>query len=362
MSRTTEKLEALIGPPRRAEEPLGAGRDAVRLVSMVESAAVTSSPSLVSPGFLKNAKQKKVRGHRRIDWLNVGAAAIAIVVAVGAAAFTGVQMASATPAAGAVQILETDEETLAGAEQAVAASKARLEETIATGLADAAAVRKAVAVLAESEEQPRTADAEALAKILRSVDAYKKGLSAITVPEAPTAYERGAVDTGSLQSVGDAIDKVQESSDAVDVAAEELRTARAKADELGAAFTKRLAAFAASFRADAQAEVEAFPVAGQEFRDAVVAAAAAIEATPLTTADGAKALRAYRDAVIALHDDDYRARVAAEEALNNEQNNTWTPPTTQDPGDSTEPDPEPEPDPKPTGQPEERPSDDDSLL
>lgn len=363
MSPNSEKLEALVGPARRAEAPLGAGRDAVRLVAMVESAAVNSSPALVSPGFLKSTKQRKVRGHRRIDWLNVGAAGVAIVVAVGAAAFTGVQMANATPTAGAVQILETDEETLAGAEQAVDASRTRLEEGIQAGLADASAVRKAVAVLAETEDQPRTADAEALAKIIRSANAYTKALGEIVVPGAPTLYERGNVDTGSLQSVGDAIDRVQESSDAVDAAAEEVRTARAKVDELAATFTKRLAAFAASFAGDAQAEAEAFPVADQEFRDAVIAAAAAIEATPVNTPEGAKALRAYRDAVIALHDDDYRARVAEEEALN-QQNDTWTPPVAGDQGGTTEPDPEPEPepDPEPSGQPDERPSEDDSFL
>ncbi|MEW1961043.1 hypothetical protein AB0269_01115 [Microbacterium sp. NPDC077644] len=339
MSPTTEKLEALVGPRRQADAPLGAGRDAVRLAAMVESAAVNSSPALVSPGFLKSAKQKKVRGHRRIDWLNVGAAAVAIVVAVGAATFTGVQMASASPTAGAVQILKSDESTLAGAEQAAGAAKTRLEETISTELADAAALRTALGGLAETEEQPAAADPAALSTVTQAVDAYTTALGEIAVPELPAAYERGKVDTDSLQSVGDAIDRVQESSDTVDAAAEQLRTARARVDELTAGFTQQLAAFAGSFAGHAEAEVEEYPVAEQEFRDAVAAAAATIAATPLNTPEGAKTLTAYRDALIALHDDDYRARVAEEEARNNQQNNNWTPPATQEPTDPGTTDP-----------------------
>ncbi|MEJ1921965.1 hypothetical protein [Microbacterium sp. KHB019] len=339
MSPTAAKLEALVGAPRRADAPLDEGRDAVRLVAMVESAAVNSSPTLVPGGFLKSVKQKKARGYRRIDWLNVGAAAVAIVVAAGAATFTGVQMASASPTQGAVQILTTDEASLAGAEQAAAASKARLEETISAGASDAAALRKALGVLAETDEQPAAADPAALAAMTKSVDEYTAGLSEIAIPEVPAAYERGKVDTGSLQSVGDAIDRVQEASVAVDAVAEQLRAARASADTLTTTYSTQLSAFASSFAAHAQSEVEEYPVAEQEFRDAVTAAAAAIAATPLNTPEGATALTAYRDAVIALHDDDYRARVEEEAARNNQQNNNWTPPASEEPTDPGTTDP-----------------------
>lgn len=339
MSPDAAKLEALVGAPRRADVPLDEGRDAVRLVAMVEAAAVHSSPTLVSGGFLKSAKQNKARGYRRVDWLNVGAAAIAIVVAAGAATFTGVQMASASPAEGAVQILTTDEAALASAEQAAAASKARLEETIQAGAEDATALRTAVGVLAETEEQPATADPAALASVIQAVDGYTAALGEVALPEIPATYERGDVDTGSLQSVGDAIDRVQEASVEVDAVAEQLRTLRASVDALTATFTTQLATFATSFAGHAQAEAEAYPVAEQEFRDAVSAAAATIAATPLNSPAGAAALTAYRDAVIALHDDDYRARVEEEEARNNQQNNNWTPPGTEEPSDPGTTDP-----------------------
>lgn len=340
MSSDPTKLEALIGAPRRADEPLDEGRDAVRLVAMVEAAAVNSSPTLVSGGFLKNTKQKKVRGYRRIDWLNAGAAAVAIVVAAGAATFTGVQMASASPTQGAVQILTTDEAALTGAEQAAVASKARLEETLQTAGADAATLRSALGGLTETEEQPATADSAALATVTQAVDGYTAALGEVVIPEVPAAYDRGKVDTGSLQSVGDAIDRVQEASVAVDAVAEQLRTARANVDALAATLTTQLATFATSFAGHAQAELEEYPVAEQEFRDAVTAAAAAIAATPLNTQAGATALIAYRDAVIALHDDDYRARVEEEAERQSQQQNSWqSPPATEEPTDPGTTDP-----------------------
>lgn len=339
MMSPNEKLEALVGAPRRADASLDEGRDAVRLVAMVEAAAVNSPPTLASGGFLKNAKQKKVRGYRRIDWLNVGAAAVAIVAAAGAATFTGVQVASASPTQGAVQILTTEEAALSGAEQAALASKARLEDTIQTAAADTAALRAAVSVLAETEEQPATADSAALAKVTQSIDGYTASLGEIVVPETPVEYERGKVDTGSLQSVGDAINRVQEASVEVDAVAEQLRATRVNVDALTAALAKQLATFATSFAGHAQAEIDEYPVAEQEFRDAVMAAAATIAATPLNTPAGVAALTAYRGAVIAMHDDDYRARVEEEEARNNQQNNNWTPPATEEPSDpgTTEP-------------------------
>ncbi|CAH0220824.1 hypothetical protein [Microbacterium sp. Bi121] len=339
MTPDTSKLDTLVGPRRRAEPVVHDGRDVVRLKALVNSAAVNSSPTLTSPRFVKNAKARKSRGYRRIDWLNVGAAAIAIVVAVGTATFTGVQMASASPTAGAVQILTSDEAALAGAEQGVMASIERLDETIQKGITEAAALRKTLVSLQETDEQPGTADSDSLNAAIAAVDVYEKSLSEIVLPAAPKPYVRGDVDKNSLQSVGDAIDRVQESSEVVDSGAEEVRTARASVDGLGTTFTTALATFASSFAAHAQAEVENYPVAEQEFRDAVAAAAAVVGSAQLNTSAGQNALAAYRDAVIALHDDDYRARVEEEAARDNQQNNNWTPPATEEPVDpgATEP-------------------------
>jgi len=323
----------------------------------VNSAAVNSSPTLTSPRFVKNTKARKSRGYRRIDWLNVGAAAIAIVVAVGAATFTGVQMASASPTAGAVQILTSDEAALAGAEQGVVASIERLDETIQKGIADAAALRKTLVSLRETDEQPATADRDSLNAAVAAVDAYEKALSEITLPLAPEPYVRGDVDKNSLQSVGDAIDRVQESSESVDAVAEDVRVVQTDVDGLATNFTAALAKFASSFAAHAQTEIENYPVAEQGFRDAVTAAAVAVGSAQLTSPAGQSSLATYRDAVIALHDDDYRARVEEEAARDNQQNNNWTPPATEEPTDpgSTEPPVE-----QPPG--EDPPADDEPFL
>ncbi|HCS60623.1 MAG TPA: hypothetical protein DIW46_04370, partial [Microbacterium sp.] len=85
------RLEALVGQPRRVVTARGAGTDAVRLAALVSSASANSSPmtppAVFSPA--PNKKAKKPRGHRRIDWLNVGAAVVALVTAVGAGSFAG---------------------------------------------------------------------------------------------------------------------------------------------------------------------------------------------------------------------------------------------------------------------------------
>lgn len=339
MTLRSAKLEALVGLPRRAEESTEAGHDVVKLVALVESAAVNSSPTLVS-SFTKADKPKKMRGYRRIDWLSTGVAALAIVVAAGSATFTGVQMASASPADGALQILIADESALAGAEHAAAASKQRLEESIQTNLNDAALLRTAASAMVETEAQAATGDPASIAAATAAIDTYQADLGELAIPDTPTVYERGSVDTGSLESVGDAIDRVQVASSAVDAVSEELRATRARLDALTTDYTSKLAAFAASFADHAKAEVENYPVAEQPFRDAVVAAAASVAVTPLSTPAGTAALTAYRDAVIALHDDDYRARVA-EEAARNQQQNTqdYNPPPTdpQDPDQPTDP-------------------------
>lgn len=301
-------------------------------------------PAVFSPAPSKKAK--KPRGHRRIDWLNVGAAVVALVTAVGAGSFAGAQIASASPADDAVQVLITDEATLAGTEEGLISSKTRLEESIQTETADAALIRTALGTLTETDERSAAADPAALAAATTAVDGYQAALAEAAIPELPAAYERGSVDEGSLSSVGEAIDIVQQKTTDVDAAAEEMRAARTAVDALKETYTAQLATFANSFTAHAAAEVEEYEVAGDEFRDAVTAAAATVVATPLNGAAGAAALTAYRNAVDALHtaDHDERVRIEEEEARERENNRPrYNPPSQPDQPEPTEEPEEPAP-------------------
>lgn len=303
-ARSDPMLEALVGRSREQSRTRKAGADAVNLVNLVDSAVVNSSPTAMYVDAPTNAKLKKSRGHRRIDWVNAIIAGVAVVVVAGTAVFTGVQVANADPAADAVEILASDEASLAGAEKSLATSTTRLERSIATGLSESALIRTALGELAATE----TADPVALTGAVQAVDAYRAALDVAVVPAMPAPYVRGRIDEDSLASVADAIDTVQESSMALDDASLELRTARAAVDALNAAYTGQLATFAESLTAYATAENDTHPVADQESRDALTAEAEAVAATPLNGAAGGTVLNAFRAAVLALRADDLRVR------------------------------------------------------
>lgn len=343
-ARPDPLLEALVGRPREETRTRSAGADAVKLVNLVDSAVVNSSPTAMYVNAPKTAKLKKPRRHRRVDWVNAIAASAAVVVVAATAVFTGVQVASADPSADAVEVLAADEESLTAAENSLATSTTRLEESIAAGLSDSALIRTALTELAATDDRQETADPAALAVAVQAVDGYRTALEQTVVPTAPAPYERGNVDEKSLASVADAINEVQDASTAVDEATDELRTARTAVDTLNTTYADQLTAFATTLTAYATAENEANPVAGQELRDAVTAAAAAVNATPLNGASGAAALSAFRDAVVALREDDLRRREIEQREREQSQNN-------QQPVDpSPEPDPV-TPDPTPTDSP-----------
>ncbi|WP_426184769.1 hypothetical protein [Microbacterium sp. TWP3-1-2b2] len=339
-SRPDPLLEALVGHPREESRAPGAGADAVRLVNLVDSAVVNSSPSVIYVGSAKGSKGKKHRGHRRVDWVNTTVGAIAVAVVAATAAFTGVQVASADPAADAIEVLTADEASLAGAEKSLVTSTTALDASIATQLADAAIIRTALNEMAATEERTETADPAALTAAVQAVDAYRTALEQAVVPTVPAAYERGAIDEDSLASVADAIDRVQEASTALDAASDELRTARTAIDALTTTFTGQLATFAGTLTAYATAENEAYPAAGQEFRDAVTTAATSVTATPLNGASGAAALISFRDAVLALRDEDRRVREIEEMERQQSQNNNWPPTQETPPADSGATDPD----------------------
>lgn len=251
-------------------------------------------------------------------------AVVAAVAAIGTAVFAGAQMANASPAADAVQVLTTDEAVLASAEDGLVASSARLTERVQTADADAALMRTALSSMNAVPEQSDSIDAASLAGAVHAVDSYRAGLAEITLPALPAQYARGSIDEGSLSSVGEAIDRVQTLSADVDATRDALRSVGDDIDALNGAYETQLAAFKASFTAAAVAEVEANPVAADEFRSTVTAAAAAVAAAPPNAAATTKALTAYRDAVIALRDADMQARVDEEAERNTDVGEQYT--------------------------------------
>lgn len=311
------RLEALVGGPKRPAVSRGSASDAAGLATLVETASAglpSSAVPIVDPSAVIVA-EKKQRGHRRIDWINATTAAVAVAAALGAAVFAGAQIANASPAGDAVQVLTTEEAILAGEESSLVTSTARLEEEIQTADADVALLRAGMSTLVEAPEQPATADVAALNTAIQAADNYRTALSEIVLPELPTKYARATIDEESLESVGEAIDRVHLRSADVAAVTDELRTVRKSFDTLTDAYNAQLATFAATFTANATAEVEANESAGDDFRNAVTAAAAKIVATPLDGTAGVSALNAYRGAVLALRAEDLRVRTAeAEEA------------------------------------------------
>lgn len=332
-ARSDPLLEALVGRPREEVRAHGAGADAVRLVNLVDSAVVNSAPAVIYVGTEKASKVKKPRGHRRIDWVNTIVAGVAVIVVATTAIFAGVQVASADPAADAIEILADDQASLTGAENSLKAATTRVEESIATGHADAALIRTALDELGATNERAGTADPAALTSAIQAVDAYRAGLDQVVVPTAPAPYERGTVDEESLASVAEAINQIHEASAALDDAASELRSARTAIDALSTTYAGQLSIFAQTLTEFATAENEAHPVAGQTFRDAVTAATNAVTAAPLSGASGAAAFTAFRDAVLTLREEDRRAREDEEREREQPQNNQPTPtPDPSEPG------------------------------
>ena len=320
------RLNALLGGPRAATRNHEAGTDGIRLTALVDAATQSSTPltAPASVGSNDDPAVRKPRGHRRVDWLSATTAVVAAVAAIGTAVFAGAQMANASPAADAVQVLTTDEAVLASAEDGLVASSARLTERVQTADADAALMRTALSSMNAVPEQSDSIDAASLAGAVHAVDSYRAGLAEITLPALPAQYARGSIDEGSLSSVGEAIDRVQTLSADVDATRDALRSVGDDIDALNGAYETQLAAFKASFTAAAVAEVEANPVAADEFRSTVTAAAAAVAAAPPNAAATTKALTAYRDAVIALRDADMQARVDEEAERNTDVGEQYT--------------------------------------
>lgn len=373
---TARRLREMIGEPRQSRAAATSDADARALADMVQAAARTAVP--VGAGSGEPSRSKK-RARRSVDAVTLSAAALAVVSLVVAGTVGGIQMATASPAASAVESLEADEAALLNAHQSLKTAQDRLVADIDAQTAEAAQLRSALTGTStapdpagEIDDEPLVVtDAAALAAALAAVDAYVSGLAAITLPELPAQYARADIDEDSLVEVGGAIDGVQERLVAMDDATAEARAVREKFDALRPTADVAVDAYAASFVPAAAAAITRYPDGEESLRTAVTDAAARVAAADLWTAEGRSALAAYRDAYVALAADQLRFEIEREQR---EQENQWqpqqqqqqsgdgnqTPPTegNADPGTGVTPpvtgpggsDPDPGTDPPPDGE------------
>lgn len=332
---TARRLREMIGEPRQSGASATSDADARALADMVEAAARTAVP--VGAGSDESSRPKK-RPRRSIDAVTLAAASLAVVALAVAGTVGGIQMATASPAASAVESLESDEAALLNAHQSLKTAGDRLVADIDAQTAEAAQLRSALTGTSttpdpagELDDAPlAVTDAAALATALAAIDAYASGLAGITIPSLPADYVRDDIDEDSLVEVGGAIDGVQERLVAMDAATAEARSVRERLDALRPTADAAVDAYAASFVAAADAAIARYPDAEESLRTAVSDAAARVAAADLWAAEGRSALAAYRDAFVALAADQLRFEIEREQR---EQENQWQPQQQQQQGD-----------------------------
>ncbi|MEV8170018.1 hypothetical protein [Microbacterium sp. NPDC077486] len=344
------RLRELVGDPR-SRAPRAAGvTDTRELARRAEAAARSAVPFAAAPTVPREAPRRR----RRLDPLSVSAAALAVVAVIGAVTVGGIQAATASPAASALESLRADEASIQNTHQALTATRDGIVADIGTQTAEATALR---AALLDTATVPDPLSSEGAVvdvtdpalrqAAVAALDTYLAGLAAIEVPEAPAEYRRGEVDEDSLVEVGGAIDAAQERLEVLDGETAEMRTVRGTLDALRPAAAPDLTAFADSFVRSAESATEERPGAGEPFRVAVTQTAAAAAAADPWTADAQTAYAAYRDAFGALVDDQLRAereeadRRAAEQQPSfpqNPQNGGTTPPDPIESPAPTDPD------------------------
>lgn len=364
---TMRRLSEIIGDPREDLDATRPRSNAQELVKRVNAAAQDAAPP--NPAPLTPAGARK-RRRRRIDVLNVSVASVAVIAVASALVVGGVQAATASPAAGALQSLRSDEAAIQNSYQSVVAGSERLSAAIEQGKSDAAALRAALETTGTAPEPEGStdggsmpiADEAALTAVIAAVDAYLTSLDDVAQPELPTAYERGGLNEESLAEVGAAIDDAQRQLSEISAAASELRDVRTQVEDLRAPLQQALATYAATFPARAESVLRDNPGAEPALRNAVTAAAAGIVGTGASGAEGIAALNAYRDAVVAVREDQLgveRERREAEEQRRQNQPQPQPQPTEPVP---TEPQPTEPPATDPGVPPVEEPPDGGGVL
>lgn len=234
--------------------------------------------------------------------------------------------------------------------------------------ADAVNLASAAALAAVAGVSDETARAAADAQRIASAEA----IAAVSVDDpADTPYTAPVVSTtSSLTVIAAGLDEVSAEANRIDDAQLALDAALTEISDARSAFTAAFAAFADTFPVTVPSLLGANPDAGQEWRDAVGAAAAAFTAA-VERGAGATELQAYAAAAFALQDENARvllaeaeaeAEAAEREAEEEEDAPRQAPtrprtptPDTNSPPPVVEPEPNPVPEPDPAPEPEPDP-------
>ncbi|MBD7958570.1 hypothetical protein H9651_13045 [Microbacterium sp. Sa4CUA7] len=337
-------LAQMLGAPRR-ETVRAPVDDTPRLVELVRSASQNAAPVVLAGGA--KSKKSSSRGRKRTDWLSVVVAVFAIGVVSATAVFAGIQFASASPAAGALDSLAADEAALVNAEQALATAAARVEADVAAAREDAARLEPAlVAVEGYSDEPARAAAVQALQD-------YRAGLDALVLPQLPAPYARAALDEQSLADVGAAIDRVQQLSVDIDAPSQQTSALRTTVTGLRDGFAAQMAAFGTTFPAWAEGVIAENYAADETLAEALAATAAAVAVPAEGGLLGVEAMLTLPALVDALREDHQRVldEIAAEEEARENSGGGGSGGSGSDETQPGEPAPEPEPGTEPAPEP-----------
>lgn len=206
------------------------------------------------------------------------------------------------------------------------------------------------AVAGMTDETLLTASNTALADLVAQ-------LAVDTAFEAPAEYERGDVALTDLDAIAAATERAEAHATAVTAATDRVRLAQAALQQKLDALRAAQVALGASLPATAEVIAAENRRAEQSFRDAVIAAAAAVPAAQNAGGSGDVELTAYAAAVTALRGDQVRAEEVVEPVRPaNPVNPAPQPTPTTDPAPAPDPAPEPTPtDPAPVPSPTDPP-------
>lgn len=314
---TVRRLREMIGEPRESGPSIRPLADRQELIRRVDAAAsdTTSSPLPVA------AAPSPRRPRRRIDAWALSAGVLAVVAVAAAGTVGAVQMATASPAASSLQVLEADEAAIQNAYQALVSTRERIASDVETQTADAAKVRTALVATSTAPDPAAfgdggtmtVVDEAALATALGALDAYVKGLAEIAAPELPSEYARPPIDEDSLTEVGSAIDGAQEQLVVLDALAVEMRGVQAQLEALRPTAETAVTAYAATFPAAAGAASDRYPDADEERRGGLTTAAAAVVTANLWEPAGVTALETYRTAYVVVAEGQLRVEIEREQ-------------------------------------------------
>lgn len=292
-------------------------------------------------------------GSRSRAAVSVAASIVLVAALVVGAAFVAQNLAASARLAEARNALESAEGAIGAPAESLDAAFTQYDETLLAAHAAADSATPAFAAVAGMAD-PAALDAAnvALAALVAALD------QPAPAPQ-PEPYERGDVEPSDIDGLTAAADDARDYAEDVDAAKIEVDAAQDELTLRLAALTDARVALGASLPATAAAIAGENPKADQSFRDAVIAAAAAVGSAQAAGGSGDAELLAYAAAVTALRAD--QARALAEEQSRSVTKPRTTNPGTTNPGTTTPtpspspttspppaPDPEPTPEPSPT--------------